>query len=287
MINADFRDTRRYHGQAEPADLLADLKELGRRSELARSRRILWIVLLVLSVLMTFFSCPLTLLVPWVALALLAGLVGAVVFAVLIYRAGRVVLDERRRKLAAVVVRALACDLPPAGTIDLAVDFNDYQQARFLTDQGQVPNYLATSYRQPWLAVSARLADGTRLELGADLVARRKERAKSKGRKKIKEDLCEHVRLSLQVPALPAGAAERWPQHLRAAPLPEGAHLQRALVKKDRLLVEVQTHRHVRVTNKGSVTAGADIESRLANRHTLLMPVLAAYHALAGCRGRA
>ena len=70
---------------------------------------------------------------------------------------------------------------------------------------------------------SGTLADGTRLSLTSDLVARRKERRKTKGRKKIKEDLCEHVVLTLRgrpaagraaalaglVPPRP-DAAERW-----------------------------------------------------------------------------
>ena len=34
------------------------------------------------------------------------------------------------------------------------------------------------------------------------------------------------------------------------------------------------------MTNKGTVETGHDLEARLANRHTVLGPVLAAYHAL-------
>ena len=66
--------------------------------------------------------------------------------------------------------------------------------------------------------------------------------------------------------------------------MPPGVHVHRAGVKKDRLSLEVRTQRHVRVTNSGAVTSGHDVEEKLKSRHTLLVPVLAAYHALHGCR---
>jgi hypothetical protein len=203
---------------------------------------------------------------------------------VLIYRANRMILDERRRKLARAAVRCLGCDLPAGGKLDLAVDFNRYTDSRYQTNSGSAGRYSTSDYRQPWLAVGGALADGARLELTADLVARRKERGKTKGRKKVKEDLCEHVVLSLRVPSLPPQTPERWPELVRKQPMPPGAFLHRAMVKQDRLTVEVRTHRQVRVTDKGSVLNGGDIEGRLANRHTLLIPVLAAYHALHACR---
>jgi hypothetical protein len=287
VINPDFRDTLRYHGRTEPATVLADLKELRQRSETARERRRLWIICLVVALVTDVIVCIALHATATTVAGVFAGVVAAIVFGVLISRAARMTLDDRRRKLAVAVVRALGCDLPPGASLEVSIDFNKYHQDRFRTGSGQAANYQVSSYRQPWLAVAARLADGSEVELATELVARRKERAKTKGRKKIKEELSEHVRLAIRVAALPAGAEQRWPERLRAAVLPEGAYLHRALVKKDRLALEMRTHCQVRVTNKGSVTAGADAESRLANRHTLLMPVLAAYHALAACRRRA
>jgi hypothetical protein len=283
VIDPKFHSTQRYHDCAEPAALLADLKELRRRSEAARRRRKVLIACLVIFLVLDLVVCLSTGGLACIG-GIPAGILAAVFLGIGIYRASRMILDERRRKLAVAVVRALACDVPPRGKMDLSVAFGKYQQDRHRTTSGPAGNYSSSAYRQPWLAVTTRLADGSQVELGADLVARVKERAKTKGRKKVKEDLCEHVSLSLRVPRLPERAAQRWPELLKRAPMPEGAYLHRALVKGERLGVEVRTHRQVRVTNKGSVVSGGDVEQRLAGRDTLLMPVLAAYAALQGCR---
>lgn len=286
MIDPSFSSTLRYQARAEPAALLADLKELRLLSAQARGRRKVWIVCLV-SFLLFAVVVGLATQGMGFLVTIPLGVVAAIVFGVLIHRAGKMILDEHRRKLAVAVVRALACDVPPGGKMELTLDFSDYRQDRHRTSSGTAGNYSASAYRQPWLAVTTRLADGVQVELGADLVARVKERAKTKGRKKVKEDLCEHVSVSLRLPRLPERAAERWPELLKRTPMPEGAYLHRALVKGERLGVEVRTHRRVRVTNKGSVVSGGDVAQSLASRDTLLFPVLAAYAALHGCRGGA
>ena len=79
-----------------------------------------------------------------------------------IERVSRWIIDERRCKLAGAVVRALACDLPPGGTFDVAVDFNEYTETQYRTNTWALPNYAASAYRHPWLVVEGTLADGTR-----------------------------------------------------------------------------------------------------------------------------
>jgi hypothetical protein len=282
MIPPDFRTTLRYQSKDDPASLVADLDELHARSEAACSRRNWLVALLVFWII----ACILLGLVGqtpgFIVPAVFLGIVGIIVFAVLIYRASQEILDERRRKLARVVVRHLGCDLRPGGKLELSVDFNDYCDSRYLT-QTQASGE-ASFYQQPWLTVSGTLADGASLELSTDLVARRKERIKRQGTRKIKEDLCEHISLTLRTASLPQAAAQRWPDLVRAQPMPPGAQLHRALVKQDRLFVEVRTQRQLRITHKGSVIHGGDVETKLANHHTLLVPVLAAYQALHACR---
>jgi hypothetical protein len=283
MINPNFRDTLRYHCRAEPSTLLGDLKELRVRSEAARTRRKVWIWSLVAWLIACFYFCAMTA-NALVCLGVFLGLVGLIAGIVLIKRAGRMILPERRRKLAVAVVRALACDLRPGGKIELGVNFHDYHQPYFQSVTSPLGAYTASIYRLPWLEVSARLAGGSQVMLGLELVCRRRERSKTKGRKKIKEEMRERVIVTIRVPRMPDGAAERWPEQMRSLPLPPSTTLHRARVKNDQLSLELRTFRQVRVTNKGSVVSGADIDDRLANRHTLLMPMLAAYQALAGCR---
>jgi hypothetical protein len=220
----------------------------------------------------------------WCGVFFLYAIAGGIPFGILISNAGREIIDDRRRKLAMVVVRHLACDLPRNGKLELEVDFNSCKRNQHLTDTWKLGTYSASAYRQPWLFVGGTLADGTRFALAASLLARYKERSKTKGRKKVKEDLCEHVELMLRLPSLPPALPQRWPDLARSAPMPPGAFVHRALVKKDRLTLHVRTHRQVRVTDKGTVLSGGDIETRLANRHTLLAPLLAAYHGLHACR---
>jgi hypothetical protein len=283
VIDPNFRATLRYQCRGEPATVLADLKELRQRSEHARTMKTAWIVGLVAWAIV----CIVTALAagPLAVVVVLVGLAGAVVLGVLIWRASQMILTERRRKLAVAVVRALACDLPHKGEIDLALHLGDYHDDRFRIGSRNVPSYhSAAVYCQVWLRVTAVLANGLEVALRVDLLAQRKERTKTKGRKKIKEAFSEHVHLTVRVPSLSEQAAQRWPERVRSAALPAGARLHRAVVKKDRLCLELRTDQQVRVTNKGSVVSGADADTRLANRHTLLMPVLAAYHALAASR---
>jgi hypothetical protein len=284
---AIFPSTSHYKGNAEPATLLAQLGALVRSSGEARKRRPFLAGGLVVALAFTALFAVLAVNAagPLPLLAAGGGLAGAcaAVLAVLLVRANARIVDERRAGLAAAVVRCLACDLPPGGGLEVQVDFTGYHDAKFRT--AAWPGGFGTQeYRQPWLGVAGRLADGGRLKLQATLVVRRKERLKKKGRKKIKEDLCEHVTLALRHRALPPAAPARWPDLVRSRPLPPGALLRRAGVKHNRLTVEVRTQRCVRVTNKGTVTSGHDAEKRLASRHTLLAPMLAAYHALHACR---
>lgn len=284
MIEASFRSKLRYRQKATPARLLEDLRGLAKLAQQARRNRRLAIIatcvlipagILAYGVLVGGKFLWVVAILWIVACALVCGLVAA--------RCGRLVLDERRRSLAVRVVRALECDLAPGAKLELGIDFNPYHHRNYLVNTWSLTATRASLYRQPWLVVMGRLGDGTRLELWSDLVARRKERSKTKGRKKVKEDLHEHIRLSLRPASPPAGAA-RWPDLVRRSQLPLGVYCHRAAHKGQYLRLELKTHRLVRVTNKGAVESGGDIDSRLANCHHVLGPMLAAYDALADCR---
>jgi hypothetical protein len=285
VINPNFHETLHYHSRAEPASVLADLKELKRLSARARAWKPVLTVGLVAWLTVAVVACV----AAGMGIVCVAGalwfVAGIILFSILTHRNNRMILPERRRRLAVTVVRALACDLPPAGVVELGLDFGDYVKDRFKTDSHKLlSGGDVSTYHQPWLEVTAALADGSLVTLGLDLMCRRKERTKSKGRKKIKEAMSEHVVLTIRAPDLSEQAGHRWPERVRAAPLPRSVSLRRAVVKKDRLCLEVRTPKQVRVTNKNSVVTGADVDDQLANEHTLLMPVLAAYQALAGCR---
>jgi hypothetical protein len=116
------------------------------------------------------------------------------------------------------------------------------------------------------------------------MVVHRKERAKTKGRKKIKEAFHEQITVTIRPPVLPEPTAQRWPERMRAAKLSYNTHLHRAQARGGRLQVVVRTMQALRVTNKGTVEVGRDLDSKLAGKDCVLMPLLAAYHALAACR---
>jgi hypothetical protein len=288
-INPDFRSTLRYHARAEPATLLDDFKELHILSMTAKRWSTIWGVSTGVWIVASIILLVVVANVPdhaggWIFLCIVGGLGGGITLGILTHRAIKSILVERRRKLAAAVVRALGCDVPPGGELEVTLDFADYHNPKYRTQSWQLTTYQTSQYRQNWLTVFGKLADGTSLQVDADLVAIRKERAKTKGRKKIKEDLCEHIKLSFRVKEFPAQSEERFSELLRKHHMPQGARLHRSAVKNGRLMVEVRTHRHVRVTNKGTVVSGGDIEKNLATHHTLLMPLLATYRALHHCR---
>ena len=79
-------------------------------------------------------------------------------------------------------------------------------------------------------------------------------------------------------------AEGRWSDLVRAAKLPDGAYLHRALARDGRLVLRLRTSRAQRVTHQGKVEVGHDAESRLASRHTVLVAMLASYQALVRCR---
>jgi hypothetical protein len=284
VIPANFRSTLRYQCKSDPATLIADLEELAKRSLTATNRRRIAFVALVAGAAGGILVSVLGHSVLWHVTGGVLTAVGVVLIVVFIERVSRWIIDVNRCKLAAAVVRGLACDLPPNGKLDATVDFNAYTSKQYRTETSSPAGNGASAYRQGWLAVAGVLADGTHLALSSDLVARRKERRKSKGRMKVKEDLCQHVALTLRVRSLPVSAPTRWPELVRSRPMPPGVRVHRAGVKEDRLTLEVRTQRHVRITNKGIVVTGRDIEERVASRHAVLAPMLAAYHALHACR---
>jgi hypothetical protein len=189
----------------------------------------------------------------------------------------RQVLEVRRLKTARALVRAVACDVCPGETLELMIRFGPYNEPAYCLIAEKSRN----TYCHPWLEARGRFADGTRFEVGIELHAKRKERSKRKGRKKVKEDLCEHVWVVLRPDALPDGTEAGWPARVKRASLPGAVRVHKAEVKKDRVALEVRTQHHVRVTDKRAVLVGKDIETELCGPHHVLKPLLGAYTALA------
>jgi hypothetical protein len=277
VIPSDFSATLRYHATAEPDTLLADLDRLRDHRRSAQARR--WSLL----------ALPIS----WGVLGLLAAIAlggGFLYFLAFIWAIGgfvwysyldadlaRQVLEVRRLKTARALVRALACDVEPGEKLELMIRFCPYHDPAYCLTAEKSGN----TYCHPWLEAKGRFADGTRFEVGVELHAKRKEKSKTKGRKKIKEDLCEHVSVMLRPDALPEGTEADWPARVRRASLPGAVRVHKAEVKKGRVALEVRTTRHVRVTDKGAVLVGKDIEKQLCGPHHVLKPLLAAYSALA------
>jgi hypothetical protein len=266
MLPADFSSTLRYRAAAEPATLLADLEALRRHSQaaVARKKRIFYTFALLTAM---------TLIIP--PLALVVVLIGYWFHS----RAGRQVLDPRRLTLAEGVIRALECDAPPGAALELAIDFSPFTDPRHRVRTWTLPRYAASLYRAGWLSVSGKLADGSKLELQAEYVVTHKERKKTKGRKKTKESVHEGFHVAVRPAAAPALSAEEWNKRARRQPLPPGAHLHAAKVRNGRLLIEFRTRRGVRVTDKGSVLSGSDLDAKLAGRDVPLACLLCTYGA--------
>ena len=148
MIPANFRRTLRYQGKDDPASLLADLEELlhgARESAKIQLRHRLRCLIV----------------------GAVAGIVGddprpqcrrgtscgGVLDRPprpcrrLHRRVSRWIIDERRCKLAAEVVRALGCDLSRKGKLDLTIDFNEYHEKQYRTGNLELARYAASDYR--------------------------------------------------------------------------------------------------------------------------------------------
>ncbi|MGL4551538.1 MAG: hypothetical protein ACRC33_10155 [Gemmataceae bacterium] len=283
MTPADFPATLRYHATAEPDTLLADIEGLRRFSDGVRARRwrltalpLLWIVAGVVAASYAGGG-------GWYVGACAWGIGGLILYTVLDADLARLVLEARRLKTARALVRALACDVAPGDPVELSIQFGPYhaEAFRFPDAVRGYPTFAFTQYRLPWLAARGRLADGTRFEVGVELHATRKVRAKTKGRKKVKEALSERVRVELRPDALPAGTEAGWPDRVRRARLPGTVHVHRARVRDGRVALEVRTARQTRVTDKGTVIVGKDVEKQLCGPRHVLDPLLAAYGALA------
>jgi hypothetical protein len=213
------------------------------------------------------------------AVAVVLGVGGAIAGFTMRAIRGRLNLDDRRHELTSELVRYLATDIGPGGSLDLRIDFNSYRNRRYETGREGA----ATSYALPWLSLKGTLADGNRFRLAATQVVKRKERRKRKY-VKVKEAFREKISLTILANAKRYSGLERVQGLIQRAQLPPGILLQGVSSDANRVVIRALTDCHRRVKGRG--TTGATADQQTSSHYTMLGLFLACYDCLAQCRRR-
>lgn len=249
---ARFQKALTYKSDAAAKSVLADLDRIRACDAETEKQQSKWMWIMLLSVLlggaMTLGSAAADLL----ALAAILGVVAAIafVFSLVTYLRHRSSnIDNRRYVLATQLINLLRVDLARETSLAIAADFRRANHKEKLHGKGQAGPWKVSFYRDPWLQLSGRFADGTSFDLvhteltQARTQVKRSHSGKPKHKSKTKHGYEAELRLRFKpskyrhMASLQADAEE-------AVQLPAGAVLKK-LKHTDRDLV-------LRVAGKGS-----------------------------------
>jgi len=195
-----------YHLEGPPTQVLSQL-EAARSQDLQAERKgfnfgCAAAILLLVGIVSFAASEEFKWLIP-VGIVCLVACVASFVWAA---RAQAHNLEDERILAPLRLLQILRTDLPPDRPIRLKVDFRDYPNRDFqVARQGGLRSGQQTTYRQSWLELQARLADGGRLRLEVTRQAQRLDYWKTGGgktRRRFKDKVQDRVALQLQVPGL-------------------------------------------------------------------------------------
>lgn len=279
-----------YRSAGPPERIQQELSELKDLDKAAEKDQKFWLTIGVAAIVIGIFSLIGTFAagMPALLVGVALGVGGAIAgFAMKAVR-GRFNVDDRRYTLVWELARYLGTDMAPDSPLDVTIDFNSYQNRRYLTDQtggGMFSSTSASSYCLPWLTLKGALADGSRFRLAVTQVVKRKERRKRKYTK-VKEAFREKISLALLVKAKRYANLERIEGLMDGAQLPPGIQLRRVSGSGNRVTVHALTDCHRRVKGRGGYAQSKDADRRTSSHHTMLGLFLACYHCLAQCRRR-
>ena len=214
-------------------------------------------------------------------LYIVALVFGAGVVPILVVRhiLGRADVDDRKLDAPAYVLRWLAGDIKPGSPVALSLDFGSYEKTPVLDKAGGIfsPQKSWVHHKVGWLKLRFVLLDGTRVQVTASTVAKRKTRAKRKYTK-IKDRVVDELRIVLTAPRGQTldtnAAAELYPKFSR-----RGRTLRRCQIKPRAALFDFRLGPARRVCVRGNWHA-TGLES-LVSGPTLLHMLITTYRACA------
>jgi hypothetical protein len=268
---AELRRTLVFHTTSSPAQIRQDMASLRQLDKAAEHKQRVWTAVAVACLVVAVISLVIALATATAAMAVavVLGVGGAIAGFTMRAIRGRLNLDDRRHELTSELVRYLATDIGPGGSLDLRIDFNSYRNRRYETGREGA----ATSYALPWLSLKGTLAQ----------VVKRKERRKRKY-VKVKEAFREKISLTILANAKRYSGLERVQGLIQRAQLPPGILLQGVSSDANRVVIRALTDCHRRVKGRG--TTGATADQQTSSHYTMLGLFLACYDCLAQCRRR-
>ncbi|RKH12375.1 hypothetical protein D7V97_08635 [Corallococcus sp. CA053C] len=169
-------------------------------------------------------------------------LVAAVVLFVVRARRRRMDLDNRRYGLVATLLKRLQVDLDPDSPVSLTLDLAPNDDAHKRIQQDTRGRWQREVFKDAWLDLQARFADGTYLRLSMVEYLQKRSRTQRNARGKTKTKRKQKGKALMQValrvkPEQYPGLADLTAPARSAARLPPGIKLSRIRVARDRLVM--------------------------------------------------
>lgn len=113
-------------------------------------------------------------------------------------------LDDHKIAACQGLLKVLQADLPPERPLRLVVDYRDYAAGAFrVSKEGRFMGEQVSRFRQPWLSLEGRLADGARFRLEVVRRAERLDYWKSSGgkrKRRFKDRVTDRLEVELRAP---------------------------------------------------------------------------------------
>lgn len=239
-----IRTTLHYAAQGSPMQILADLGQLGALDKSSEKLQKKWGWLSGGGCFVGIVALVFVVMVPPL---LVLCVLGTALFGFGIWRYGKYKktnLEDRRYQLAARVVRLLSADMDPATPMKLSLALGAIDRKECAIGENQVMGWNVTYYRDPWLSVAGRLADGSSFKLDkTQLLQIRKKRkvnyrGKVKHKRKDKHGVLCTLTMKYKESRYP-GMAQLAPTAVQAVQLPHEAQLKGLVPQPGSLTMKV------------------------------------------------
>lgn len=236
---SEFQKTYVYETRAPVAEVLEDLKALGKLDGRAERRRILMGIGSFVSMCLGISFAVLS---QW----LLSGALFAtsIVLFILWMRSKHTDLDDRRYGLVAALLQRFQVDLDANAPVDVKLDLAPVDAERKCVGKRKRGRWDSEDFADTWLSLHGRFADGTHLHLSAVAHLQKRRRTglgisgKTKTKTKRKGKSLLQVGLRVKPERFP-GLTALEARARDAVKLPPGARLKRLRVAEDRVELRV------------------------------------------------
>jgi len=220
------------------------------------------------------------------ALLFVGLLVSAIVCGSHYSKYSRMNLENRRYASVTAILKYLSRDMAPDATVDVRIDFNSYLDPRFISANspaGIFGSVSSKSFKLPWLTLAGKLLDGSRFQLSAMILGKRKEKRKRKYTK-VREGFRERVALSLAVKAAKFPKLAELPARLQAQNPPTPYQPMGIRVEDNVIQLIGTTHLHQRSFGRNQTVTKTSPTESFSKLDNFLQLFLLAYHGLDLCR---